>query len=198
MNYSKKLTIIGAVCFVAGVSGLAPGAYYWHRDQRLKTAVLPAPVQAQPQEADVDPEEEVISGKPVRLSVPSLAIDLEVADGFYDQSTRMWTLSNDKAHFADISVWSNDSQGNTFIYGHYRPEVFASLHNAQSGAKATILTHNGYKFVYQFRTSRITDPSDASLFTYRGDPILTLQTCTGAWMQNRQLFTFDLLKVEDS
>jgi hypothetical protein len=39
-------------------------------------------------------------------------------------------------------------------------------------------------------------PTDATLFEYKGKPILTIQTCSGVWYQNRQLFTFDLERTE--
>lgn len=191
MTTHKKILIASAITTVIGATGFLPGAYYWYRDRQLKS-VVPAQVSAEPLPA---PTRKVISGQPIRLSIPSLSIDLTVAEGAYNQQTKEWTLSTDKAHYADITPQPNDYLGNTLIYGHYRPEVFAYLHNIQPGAQVTVHTQNGYKFVYKYRDNKVTDPSDTSLFDYRGKPILTLQTCTGAWMQNRQLFTFDFVKA---
>ncbi len=196
MTNSKKVLWLGLVASLVGGAGFLPGAYYWYRNNNLQSTTYTGQVLAQPAQTTSTPDNQIISGKPVRLLIPSLGMDLEVADGIYNPQTKEWTLSKDKAHFADLSVQPNNQQGNTFIYGHYRPEVFARLHNIQPGAEAKILTDNGHEFTYVFGTSKVTDPSDSSLLNYQGKPILTLQTCTGAWFQNRQLFTFDLADVK--
>lgn len=139
----------------------------------------------------------VEAGKPVRISIPSVKIDLSVADGVYNQKTGAWTLSTDKAHYATITPFANNIKGNTFIYGHNRRSVFAPLLQIKVGDKAYVHTNNNKLFTYVFRESNDVDPSDVSLFAYQGDPILTLQTCSGTWYQDRRLFTFDFVGVEN-
>jgi len=137
-------------------------------------------------------------GKPTSIRLPSVSIDLPLLDGVYNASNKTWSLSNDAAHYALMTPIANNIAGNTFIYGHNKKNVFAKLSSIKNGDKAYIATDTGLTFVYSFRTSLETDPNDDTLFHYEGAPILTLQTCSGLWYQNRQLFTFDLIEVVKS
>jgi sortase (surface protein transpeptidase) len=87
-------------------------------------------------------------------------------------------------------VQPNNETGNTLIYGHYRPEVFAYLHLIKPGIQAIITTDNGYTFTYSFENSEALDPTNTSVFVYRGAPRLTIQTCSGSFMQHRQMYYF--------
>jgi sortase (surface protein transpeptidase) len=135
----------------------------------------------------------IIEGTPVRITIPSLAIDLKVLNGYYDTTKKTWTLTQDMAQYATITPKANNVKGNTFIYGHDIYAVFARLRRIKHGNQAIIYTDNGHVLTYEFRSSLETNPYDDTLFSYRGAPILTLQTCSGIWSQNRQLFTFDLV-----
>ena len=121
---------------------------------------------------------------------------LKVVDGVYNSKDGSWSLSRDKVHFALPSAVPNNERGNTLIYGHYRPEVFARLKNIRSGEKAIVKTNNGYSFIYKFQNSKAVNPADTSIFAYDGKPKLTLQTCSGSFMQNRQLYSFEFIKYE--
>lgn len=136
-----------------------------------------------------------LTGTPTHISIPSVGIDLQVIPGYYYPKTNSWTLSLTDAQYATMTAPANNGEGLTFIYAHYRLNVFYTLPKVQPGAQAIITTDNGHTFTYTFRNSIITEPTDTSLFTYQGKPILVLQTCTGLWYQNRQLFTFDLSKA---
>jgi LPXTG-site transpeptidase (sortase) family protein len=144
----------------------------------------------------VDPPAQVVSGKPVRIQIPALHIDLQVAEGRYNKQTNSWTLSNDKAHYAVNTPLANNAEGNTFIYGHNRKAVFSTLNRIKAGDEAIVTTDNGHRFTYKFRSAYETNPTDNSLFDYKGAPILTVQTCSGLWYQNRQLFTFNFENVQ--
>ncbi len=136
-----------------------------------------------------------IEGKPVRLTITKLGIDLPVDEGYYNAKTQSWNLSLDKVQYAIISPMPNNELGSTFIYGHNRRGVLNSLYKVQPGTEAVLLTDNGHQFVYEFVNSYETSPSDSSIFNYRGAPILTIQTCSGFWYQNRQLFSFKFTRV---
>ncbi len=147
------------------------------------------------QAVSVKPADQVVQGKPIRIQIPSLDIDLPVIDGQYNSQEKTWTLSNDKAHFALITPPANNQNGNTFIYGHALPNVFGRLPGISPGAEVIISTDTNRAFTYTFRSSYETNPNDDQLFHYDGPPILTLQTCTGIWSQNRSLYTFDFKEV---
>ena len=193
MNTYKALTITAATSITLGIAGLAPLAYF--RMQQSQ-ALANAPTVSVPLVAPQPVKPAVISGKPVKLVIASLSMNLDVVDGAYNQEKGTWTLSNDKVHYALPTVQPNNDSGNTLIYGHYRPEVFARLHTIQPGAQAIIDTDNGHRFTYTFQKSETVAPDNTDVFTYEGTPRLTIQTCTGAFMQNRQLYYFDFTSVK--
>lgn len=137
----------------------------------------------------------LISGTPVRIQLPSVSIDLKVIPGYYYAASKSWSLSLNDAQWGVMTAKPNNQGGDTFIYAHYRLHVFYTLPKVQVGDPAIITTDNNHVFNYTFRSSTITSPGDTSLFAYKGKPILVLQTCTGVWFENRQLFIFDLTKV---
>jgi LPXTG-site transpeptidase (sortase) family protein len=193
MKLHRKLIIAGLASIGLGIAGLAPIAYYGGKTRQAlaqpPTVSIPAVALAPA------PTPSLISGRPVRLIIPSLNIDLKVADGAYNAKTGAWTLSKDKAHYALPTQLANNESGNTLLYGHYRPEVFARLHKIAAAAEITVETDNGYRFTYRFERHETVAPNDTSIFTYKGAPQLTIQTCTGAFMQNRQLFYFSFVDV---
>jgi len=192
MIISKKLLLVGSTATLIGLAGIAPSAYYQHRTAvGVKSAIAATSDQPTITTHVMVEKPQAITGKPVRLVIPTLNLSLAVQDGIYDTKSGRWTLSNNDVHYALMTMQPNDQQGNTLIYGHYRPGVFATLHTIKSGAEIRVVADNGYTFIYTFREAKTVDPSDTSILSYEGKPMLTLQTCTGAFMQNRQLFSFD-------
>ena len=137
----------------------------------------------------------LVTGTPVHISIPNVNIDLKVIPGQYYPSTRSWTLSLDNAQWGVMTAKANNKAGATFIYGHNRREVFNRLPKIKVGDKALVTTGKGHTFTYEFASSSVTSPDDTSLFSYRGKPVLVLQTCTGLWYQDRQLLVFNFTKV---
>lgn len=138
----------------------------------------------------------LVSGVPKHISLPRLGISLDIKPGYYNKASQTWTLSNTNAHFATVTAPANNQSGNTFIYGHNKETVFKNLSNIKPGDTAIITTTNNLTFTYVFSGQRTTNPNDVSLFAYTGKPILTLQTCSGVFYQNRQLFTFNFTGVQ--
>lgn len=187
------ITVLGAALLIGGAVSLTMII----RSRESNLVVTPAAttaVRAAPKPAAQNSG--YIGGTPVRIQIPSLNIDLAVIPGYYNAKSQTWTLTTNKVQYATITPEANNQAGNTFLYGHYRSNVFANLHRIQSGASAIITTDNGHKFTYTLSAVHVVSPSDsASVFNYQGAPILTVQTCTGLFFQNRQLFTFDLSGV---
>lgn len=188
MKLYKKLQITSFAIIVAGLLLFAPLSYFWlHQKIALatpSTVNVPAVAPKPPQKPNV------VSGQPSELKIPSLNMDLQIIDGYYNQNNGEWTLTLNKVQYAVPSVLPNNYSGNTLLYGHYRPEVFARLHLIQPGAIAQVLTSNGYTFTYTFQNSQAFDPADTSIFLYKGVPRLTIQTCSGSLFQHRQMYYF--------
>lgn len=140
--------------------------------------------------------ENAIKGTPNHIELPAVGISLEVIPGYYNKTTQAWTLSNTQAMYATVTAPANNHDGNTFIYGHNKPAVFYKLLQIKVGDQAIVTTSNGHRFAYKMVSRRDVKPNDGSLFTYQGPPILTLQTCSGFWYQNRSLFVFDLVEAK--
>lgn len=192
MYLHKKLLYASVVLTSTGVVFAAPYGYIWATGQVARANAVPTQVIT----TTLPQTPTLITGKPVRLTIPSLAISLEVADGSYNQDKGDWTLSPDKAHFALPTTQPNNESGNTLIYGHNRAGVFSTLNKLQPGAEVLVDTDNGYRFIYTFATTEAVSPTNTDIFAYQGEPRLTLQTCSGAWFQNRQFFYFDFVRYE--
>lgn len=197
MKASKKLLVTGIIACVVGFAGLAPSAYFWYQNRQLAKVAAQSggPAITVPTVVEAP---RVITGKPSRLQIPSLGLDLAVADGIYNPENGQWSLSMDKVHYALMTVQPNDKQGNTLIYGHRMANgtIFAQLPEIKPGASVSLTTTNGYVFTYKFTGSKVIEPTDTSILNYEGKPRLTLQTCTGVFMQDRQLFVFEFIDIK--
>jgi len=142
----------------------------------------------------------VVSGKPVRITIPDYAIDLAIDEGNYNPADSSWTLSDTNAQFATFTALANNHTGNTFIYGHATDIVFGKLAAAMPpvGTIALIYTDNNHVFSYRFSDAKTLTPSNTSVFddTKSGKPTLTIQTCTGIFSEWRTMYRFDFIKVE--
>lgn len=184
--------IVGVTTVLCGLSVFAPLQYAWLQKER---ALASAPSVIVP--AIAPPKKpSTITGHPVRLSIPSLSVDLPIIDGTYNATNGEWTLSEESTHFALPSSPPNNESGNTLIYGHNNKLVFGTLYTITPGAEAIVTTDNGYRFVYQFTNAEQIKPTDTTVFTYNGVPRLTLQTCSGYYMQNRHMHYFSFVRYE--
>jgi LPXTG-site transpeptidase (sortase) family protein len=188
MNNTKVTAIVGLIMLVFGTGLLI----YIIRSQAVSaTNIVPSPSHM----IASTPKANEIQGQPIELLIPSLNMDLPIIPGYYDSQAKIWTLTLSEVQYATITPQPNNVEGNTFLYGHYRRAVFARLHTIPPSAQAIVKTSNNHTFYYQLSDIRTTNPGDDSVFTYRGKPILTIQTCTGIFFQYRQLYTFTLQKV---
>lgn len=141
----------------------------------------------------------LVSGKPVRITVPDYQIDLPVDEGFYNSADGSWTLTDTHAQFAMISTVANNLAGNTFIYGHGTDAVFGKLGSLTPlpGTIARVYTDTNQVFTYRFKEAHSLTPNDTSVFNdiAKGQPRLTIQTCTGSLSEWRTMFTFTFERV---
>jgi len=137
-----------------------------------------------------------IVGKPVRIRVPDVGIDVNVADGSFDVDSQTWTISDGAAYFALASVPANDQKGTTLLYGHARPNMFEPLARASSSSIPYVYTDTAKVFTYRFASVREVVPTDTSVFTETGPPTLVMQTCSGPWDRYRALYSFSYVEVK--
>ncbi len=196
MKKSYAVLLAGFLIVLAG-AGLSYDQFteYWRSKHVAQVLTVPFSTAASAGSKPVGAPAQPVSGKPVRFQIPALNIDLPIIDGHYDEGSKTWTLSKDKVQYAVNTPLANNTEGNTFIYGHNRAGVFKTLYQIKPGDKAIVTADTGHVFTYKFKAAYETSPSDQSLFQYQGSPIMTVQTCSGIWYQNRQLFTFTLEKV---
>jgi LPXTG-site transpeptidase (sortase) family protein len=187
-SIARKIQLSAAVVFIIGLAIMLPINYY-SLQNKAAAEQASAPIVLAPKPIGT-PAVPLITGDPVAIDIPSLNINLQVVDGNYNAKTGQWNVSNTQAQFATPSTEPNNISGNTLIYGHYRPEVFAYLHLIKPGAQVTVTTNTGYIFTYTYTSTAAYDPSDTSIFAYQGAPRLTIQTCSGTFMQNRQMYYF--------
>lgn len=191
MNIQKILSAISASLVLTGFSIVAPIGVSWLEKYQtlMNAAVQTDTATAVPKPSKPD----TIKGTPRRIIVPSLGIDAVITDGTYDPKTGNWTITEDAAYFAVASDQANSEGGNTFIYGHNSQKIFGKLMNITDSAQAIITTDNGYEFTYRYKSTEAVKPNDVAVLQYSGKPRLTLQTCSGFWQQNRQMFYFELV-----
>jgi LPXTG-site transpeptidase (sortase) family protein len=196
MRTRAAIFLLNVVSLLVIIAFFFPQWLPFMHSSAATTVVIPADVK--PVDGRVASDGQVtIAGKPTRIKIPAVMIDLPVTDGLYNAETGKWTLTTDKAQYAVMTPYANNVEGNTFIYGHNRRSVFASLLNLKVGDMVYLETDNHKVFEYKLRSYQDVSPTDVSLFTYRGKPILTIQTCSGTWYQNRRMFTFDFVQVKE-
>lgn len=163
--------------------------------QTVSNAGTPAAAETQVPQPRV--EEEVVSGKPARLIIPRLKIDLAVENGEYHRATNTWTLSDVNAHYALMTPEPSNQAGNTLIYGHNTRRVLAATKDIKQGDTLVVKTDNEHTFTYTYTGDNIVNPTDTEfLGKPAGVPTLTLLTCDGPWFEKRRLMSFALQEAE--
>lgn len=146
----------------------------------------------------VNPQK-IISGKPIRLEIPSRNINLKVEQGSYNAQTKSWSLSDTNVMYAKMSPQPNNTSGQTFVYGHGTESVLGKIGSSHPdiGSIATIHTENGHLFTYRLSEVRDLKPSDTWIFKDQkgGPPRLVIQTCTGVFSEWRTVFIYNFQKV---
>lgn len=134
-----------------------------------------------------------ISGHPVRIVLPRLAIDIPVVDGTYDSGQKVWSVAATTANYATITAAPNTRHDKTLVYGHWTPRVFGATKDLQAGDLAYLYTSNGHIFEYRYENNIVIKPTDVEIFNdLKGKPGLALMTCQGTWAGERRMMFFNL------
>ena len=157
--------------------------------------IVVANVQANPRASEQSQGRKPIIGTAARVTVLSVGIDETVRSGPYDIQNKSWTIDSQSAFHADVTVPVNNTNGTSLIYGHADQNLFGRLPEVTDGATAVVYTLEGFRFTYDFESSRQVDPTDVSALTSSGPAKLLLQTCSGPFDMYRTLATFRLREV---
>lgn len=144
-------------------------------------------------------------GIPVRLSIPTIAVDAPVdsvgigADGAMDIKKN-----------PDLTAWYNlgsrpGNSGSAVIAGHYgwekgKGSVFNELHSLNRGDKIYVIDDRGATISFIVRESRSYDPAADATVVFRsndGKAHLNLITCEGAWNNKQQTYSSRLVVFAD-
>jgi hypothetical protein len=180
MDVRKQLIAIALIVSSIAIAVVAPLAMASTEQQNVLAAAPNVDV------AKYTPE--VAEGLPRHISVPSLGVETDVADGTYDLQTGQWSLTEATAFHATVTPIVNAESGNTLIYGRNSQEVFSKLTAIQPGSDVVVTTDSGYTFTYTYLANK----ADGAPIQYNGKPRLTLQVCSGDRNQTHQMFYSEL------
>jgi len=184
-RYYSSVTVLYLVTLLFAAYLFRPGIFVHAQPLNLQnTPTQPAQT-----------EKPAIAGKPVRIVIEKIHMDLAVGEGNYNPADGSWTLAKDKAFFAMPSMLANDQAGNTIIYGHNIKSVFKPLAGLTEGDKVIIYTDNGHMFAYSYQSRADLRPNDISFFKADTDPTLILQTCEGTFSEWRRMYVLSLQQV---
>lgn len=196
LNKSSKIAIVGLAMTVFGLIGIIPALYGSDSPAFAATPTTSETASAPTEVVKEEVAPDSISGHPVRVVAPTVGVDMNVVDGFYNRDKNEWTLNDDKAMFGTMTTEPNNKSGQTFIYGHATQKVFGKLLNMHAGDQVEVYTSNGYKFTYTLKETEVVTPQNTGILAYTGSPRLLLQTCVGTFSENRKFFILDFTKVD--
>lgn len=136
-----------------------------------------------------------IQGSPRKIVIQSLGIETEVVDGSYDQSTNMWSITDNTANYAINTALPNNERDKSFIYGHWSDDVFGPTKKLKAGDRADLFTDNGHRLTYAFTHKINIKPTDVEIMnTFIGKPGIVLMTCDGPFAEERRIMYFELVE----
>lgn len=168
--------IFGAVLFLLGIFLiLSPGIF--SRIQAQKVSKLPS----QPIRPDETLSQSLTDNPPIRIIIPSAAIDLPVKVSHLISG--VWELSDDTASFGEGSS-SPDEPGNTVIFAHARPGLFLPLKEVKLKDYIYVMTKASWH-QYEVSDIREVSPSDTYVVRQTMEKRVTLFTCSGFFDSKR-------------
>jgi len=189
VRYYSSVSLLYLLTLLFAVAAFKPISHSIHTVAIARS--LPVEVAAE------QPSKQIITGKPTRIVIKDLSIDLPIDEGRFNPADGSWSLSGYHAQYAMVTPLANDSNGNTFIYGHNNKYVFGPLKKISKGTVAQIYTDNNKIFNYSFDSTYAVTPDNTSVLYYQGPSILTVQTCSGAWNEQRQMYVFNFQQIQD-
>lgn len=127
---------------------------------------------------------------PVELRIASIGKNISLVKGFYSQSNTDWTLSDVEAQYI-----AYEQSKSFYIYGHNSTYIFGDLPQLQQGDQVSLVSLNNIVRKYAFTDKKTVTPYEVDVLNIQGkDPQLILQTCSGWYGQNRDVYYFVSVK----
>lgn len=115
------------------------------------------------------------SRPPVRIVIPSLAMDLPVVEARVIAG--FWELSETSASHGVGSANPGDI-GNSVIFAHARTELFGPIRDIKNDATVYVMTNDRW-YRYRVVEIKLVDPNAVEVIAPTADETLTLYTCSG-------------------
>ncbi|HEX9817620.1 MAG TPA: sortase [Patescibacteria group bacterium] len=119
---------------------------------------------------------------PVKLAIGGIGVDLSVVEASIVDG--VWQTSDNSATHLAASARPGESS-NIVIYGHNRPELLNSLHEASVGEEITLESEAGVRHTYVVEKIEVVAPSAIEYVLPTADEQLTVYTCTGLFDSQR-------------
>lgn len=113
---------------------------------------------------------------PVKISIPSIEIDLAVEPA--NIKNGVWDISYQNATFLASSSVPGE-KGNIIIYGHNKKAIFGNLPYLSIGQKVILEDEQGKKYTYEVYKKDFVRPDRIDLVSPTNYEELTLFTCFG-------------------
>lgn len=174
---SKKLLgklkkLCGSLLLILlGLTLFSFGGYHYYRTRILSFAKAPA-------QAETANRGEL----PVRITIPSIKIDLPIDVGSIADG--VWQISYDHPTFLDASARPGMG-GNTVIYGHNKKVIFGNLPYLSLGQKIYIKTADGKIHIYEAYKKDFVKSDRVDLVSPLDHEELTIYTCWGLFDSQR-------------
>lgn len=119
---------------------------------------------------------------PVRITIPSIAIDLPIDIG--EIKDGVWRVSYTNATFLNTSGRPG-GDNNTVIYGHNKKAIFGNLPYLSLGQKIIIKTQDGVLHTYEAYQKDFVGSDRVDLVSPTDQEELTIYTCWGLFDSKR-------------
>lgn len=136
-------------------------------------------------------------GVPVRLAIPSIELDSEVKEigTAYKNGELIWeTIPFFVGHYRTTAKAGD--KGNAVYSGHVASRnwgnVFINLYKVEVGDEVVVYTDEAV-FTYTVSRVRLVLPSETSVMNPTPDATMTLITCAGDWIAERQDYSHRLI-----
>lgn len=127
-------------------------------------------------------------GYPINLSLPRLGKELSIKEGYYDPTTQQWTLD-------DSHVFYMQGSATPIFYGHNQNRLLDKLDELHPGDRLLIKNDEGATLQFTYMSAKTVAPDDTWLLNEKHNNTVMVLSCTGFFLESRQVFYFEYVGV---